>query len=296
MLFIHFADYNIFCVIELPADAKFGVPIGEDGRWGSYHKGLKWMKENMADMRLQCIDDEHNKSLTVEVRNIILNEQDYWNDLDFTINVTTVLDATLTKYEADNMNPGEVLYRWSRLYSQYEDMERFGDITRQELRYLTRMLDDKWSLMDSKLHKAVYLIDPRFRDEPLELSDVVEGESYLKEKAGDKWDDEYKSFYESYHLKRSPFDTTSFNLDLKDDPRDSYKLLTRARGYKEYALFCIDLLNVNGTSVKLERSFKTVRIVHSQLRRSLKPDVLRMLVMDNHNLLALEKYEANPLI
>ena len=68
---------------DVPKNAKFGVPVGEDGRWGSYHKDLMWMRDNMSDMNKQCIDDDYNKSLTVDVRNIILNEQSYWNELYF---------------------------------------------------------------------------------------------------------------------------------------------------------------------------------------------------------------------
>ena len=149
--------------------------------------------------------------------------------------------------------------------------------------------------MESKLHKAVFLIDPRFIDEPLELNEVMEGEEYIKHKAGDNWA-VWQKYYDLYHQKQYPFDGDAFKLELHDDPRMCYGQLTRAKGLKEYALFCIDLLNVNGTSVKLERSFKSVRVIHSQLRRSLGDEVLKMLVMDHANLLAIEKYDKNPIM
>ena len=286
---------DLIAVKRLPADAKFGIPIGEDGRWGSHYKGLTWMKENKQDLKQHCINDELNKSLTVQVKDLILNESEYWEDLDYTLTSLFPLDKTLRIYERDNMNPGEVLYRYIMLKFEYKNLQRMSEISRTEYRLLIRLLDEKWQLMRSPLHYAVYLIDPRFRSHPLTFTEVRYGEDCLKRLAGDKWD-EWNKYYIDYHGKRYPFNDESFNIGIGDDPRKCYEPLTRAIGYKEYAEFCVDKLNINGTSCKLERSFKPVRLVHTSQRRSLKEPTLKMLVYDHVNLAAIEKYRGRPFI
>ena len=289
------SKHHLIAVKRLPPSAKFGIPIGEDGRWGSYHKSMLWLQEHKQDMKQQCITDDYNKSLTVEVKNIILNEDEFWDDLDFTVATVKPIDATLRIFERDNMNPGEVLFRYKSLKEEYQNLERLSVISRDQYRYFCRKLDEKWTLMSSPLHYGVYLIDPRFRDHPLPFDELKIGEECLKDKAGDDWG-LWEKFYLQYHEPAAPFNDASFNIGINDDPRKCYKPLTRAQGYKEYGLFCVDLLNINGTSVKLERSFKSVRFIHSKLRRCLREDTLKRLVYDHANLNAIEKYRGKPFL
>eukprot|EP01083_Nonionella_stella_P307122 1078379_1 len=65
---------------------------------------------------------------------------------------------------------------------------------------------------------------------------------------------------------------------------------------EKYALFVIDIVTINGTCVPLEKSFKAVRVVHNQWRRSLGPERLKQLVYCYYNIRAIEKYHGKPFV
>ena len=169
-------------------------------------------------------------------------------------------------------------------------------LDKEDKDHLWNTLNAKWKLMDSDAHCGIYCIDPRFGDSSLDYDDIKRGEKWLAKKAGDKWKGNFSKIYDDYVDKKEPFDGEEWNLTPDDDPAQPYRRLRRANGLKEWAEFCIKYLDVNGSCVKLESSFKVVRVVHNQWRRSLAPDLLAQLVYDYFNIRALEKYRSKPLL
>ena len=190
--------------------------------------------------------------------------------------------------EKDNINPGEVLFKYNKLYDKITDLKNYGIIDDEDYDWLWNTLNEKWKLMESPGHPGIYLIDPRFKNGS-DYDDVKKGEDWLKLKAGADWPD-FEIIYEKYFKKESPFDGNEWDLKEEDDPIAPYKILGRAKDYEKYADFCMDWLQVNGHCVKLEKSFKVVRVVHNKWRRSLKGDLLSILVEDYYNIRACERY------
>eukprot|EP01083_Nonionella_stella_P007265 20993_1 len=74
------------------------------------------------------------------------------------------------------------------------------------------------------------------------------------------------------------------------------RTLKRAKEYQKYCLFAQELIQIAGNAVKLETSFKTVRIVHNQWRRSLRKDRLAKLVKCHYNIPNIEKVKGMPIV
>eukprot|EP01083_Nonionella_stella_P007266 20997_1 len=77
---------------------------------------------------------------------------------------------------------------------------------------------------------------------------------------------------------------------------EGFKRLKRAKEYQKYCLFAQELIQIAGNAVKLETSFKTVRIVHNQWRRSLRKDRLAKLVKCHYNIPNIEKVKGMPIV
>eukprot|EP01083_Nonionella_stella_P309269 1094623_1 len=85
-----------------------GIPIGIKGRWGTQFKALQYMKGNGEHMKLQCVRQAFNRTLSREVKDIVLGiwEPTYWEDLDYTLTSNKPLQLTLTTLEGALVNPG----------------------------------------------------------------------------------------------------------------------------------------------------------------------------------------------
>eukprot|EP01083_Nonionella_stella_P108241 314545_1 len=79
-------------------------------------------------------------------------------------------------------------------------------------------------------------------------------------------------------------------------PKAKFKRLKRTKEYQKYCLFAQELIQIAGNAVKLETSFKTVRIVHNQWRRSLRKDRLAKLVKCHYNIPNIEKVKGMPIV
>ena len=42
--------YIIVLYSRIPEDKKFGIPIGEDGRWGSHQSGFEFLEKYRKDL------------------------------------------------------------------------------------------------------------------------------------------------------------------------------------------------------------------------------------------------------
>eukprot|EP01083_Nonionella_stella_P207469 753642_1 len=120
--------------------------------------------------------------------------------------------------------------------------------------------------------------------------------NYHDNELGFDWTTEIEPCYESYALSEGPFQHKSFTIKLEDDPLLCFKRLKRAKEYQKYCLFAQELIQIAGNAVKLETSFKTVRIVHNQWRRSLRKDRLAKLVKCHYNIPNIEKVKGMPIV
>ena len=201
--------------------------------------------------------------------------------------------SSLTKMEKDLMNPGFVLYK--RIYSEIKLMFDKNELTAEEYHKYVEFLDEKWKLMESPLHYAVYLVDPRFIDHKLSYREVQKGMDWLKERAGDDWTDFQHILKDMLH-RRNIFEADAWKITVDEDPLKPFENLDICCDYEEYAQWATDIIQINGTSVALERSFKALRVVHNIWRRKLNADRLRKLVYIYVNVRAIEKYHGSLLI
>eukprot|EP01083_Nonionella_stella_P108240 314538_1 len=91
-------------------------------------------------------------------------------------------------------------------------------------------LHTKWALIESPIHYAVFLIDPRFRDQDILFERQEKGEEWMEvaaTKLGFDWTTEIEPCYESYALSEGPFQHKSFTIKLEDDPLLCFKRLKR---------------------------------------------------------------------
>ena len=74
-------------ILGIAADAKFGIPIGEDGRWGAHHAGFEFLSKHKQNLKAMAIDPELNESIlgNTEVYRIVLMDTEFWSDLDFVL-------------------------------------------------------------------------------------------------------------------------------------------------------------------------------------------------------------------
>ena len=235
-----------------------------------------------------------NTSMNDEVIGILIRDNHYWDDLTFTITTSSPFNYELKAMEKSNINPGEVLFRFNSLYDKITELHNINTIDDEDYDWLWNTLNEKWKLMENNGHYGIYLIDPRFGN-GLDYDDVKKGETWLEEKAGDDWN-EFKDIYDSFGGREKPFDGDEWKLNIDDDPIKPFKRLQRTKDYSKYSDFCMKWLQVNGHCVKLETSFKVVRVVHNQWRRSLKDSLLNILVCDYYNIRALEQYYGRKLI
>ena len=140
--------------------------------------------------------------------------------------------------------------------------------------------------MSSDVHAAVYLVDPRFRNHPIEARDVQDGERFLKKFVGNDWE-EFKQILDKFNNNEGLF--KEWNYQIHDDPKIPWGMLKRVNGYQKYAEYCKRLVSICATSVGLERSFSVVRTIHTKLRNKLSPTNLQMLVYCYWNMRVLDK-------
>ena len=115
--------------------------------------------------------------------------------------------------------------------------------------------------MESPVHYSVYLLDPRFIDHHLANWEVKKRMNWLKSKAGEKWS-EFKPTLRDMLHRRGVFKDEDWRIGIDEDPLKPFDDLDVSIDYEEYVEWAMDLLQINGTSIALEKSFKAFRVVH----------------------------------
>ena len=96
--------------------------------------------------------------------------------------------------------------------------------------------------------------------------------------------------------RRDIFEDEVWKISVEDDPIKPFENLDIFFDYEEYAKWATDIIQINGTSVALEKSFKALRVVHNVWRRKLDAERLKKLIYIYVNVRAIEKYQGTPLI
>eukprot|EP01083_Nonionella_stella_P175985 614518_1 len=139
-----------------------------------------WQTKELSVEIRNCatIRKAFNRTLSREVKDIVLGiwEPTYWEDLDYTLTSNKPLQLTLTTLEGALVNPGFVYYKYTQLYDEYKQLLDMNVIDRTEWRNIKADLDAKWALIESPIHYAVFLIDPRFRDQDILFERQEKGE------------------------------------------------------------------------------------------------------------------------
>ena len=145
-----------------------------------------------------------------DIRNIILDE-DYWHKITKIMKLTEKI-ANGTDLMQSDTSISTVFYQFSQWEKQFtgdDDLDQF----------ILGKIRERWDLISHECHSAAYCLDPRFRDENIDIHDIEDAEKYLSNIAGEEiWEELIYDQFMEFRTKNGVFASNKWNCKLKDDP------------------------------------------------------------------------------
>lgn len=149
--------------------------------------------------------------------------------------------------------------------------------TPQLRKFVYNVIKQKWQLIECDVHYAAFILDPRFRDEPISIDDYKRAENFLKKRAGSDWS-EYHPYLTDFRLKNNDFGHPTFVIDLNKDPLVPWRWISMFPKYNKFANFVLKVLKIPPGIGAVERSFSPVRRIHTWQRSSMQSDTVDDLI------------------
>jgi len=131
-------------------------------------------------------------------------------------------------------------------------------------------------LIAERCHATTFLLDPRFRNMPVESEDYVDCETLLRKYVpSENWSD-FQSVFENFRNERGPFQGVAVS-DLTH-PVTFWRRFLSIRNTQLLARIAVDLSSLPGSCASVERSFSAVRRIHTWQRNRLGREKLAKLV------------------
>lgn len=156
--------------------------------------------------------------------------------------------------------------------------------------FIVEKLKLRWKLIRKPIHLAAFIVDPRFRNIAISMNFYNTAAQYLKKKSKDKWTQNEK-ILTKFRNSEKPFNCEQFNLNLHDDPRDSWKWISMFDEYKGFAKIALRALDAPTGIQGVERSFCSWRRNHTWIRSNLDDTTVEDLVFVYCNLKYLKNFE-----
>jgi len=189
--------------------------------------------------------------------------------LDELLLVVDKIDETLRTLE-ENGSIGRVLVEWIGLERYYR--------SHTDSQFILQSLENRFQLIKHPIFAAAYILDPRWRDKQINYIDYQDGEKLISKLAGDNWNT-VNSQLKIFFTYGGPFTKCPVN----ENPVTYWTTISKFIGYDKISELGIKILGFPMSSAAVERSFSTIRHIHTWKRNSLTRDHLAKLVFVCYN-------------
>jgi hypothetical protein len=251
---------------------RYGVPKTCNTReWNSRHNIHMWQEDNMHHIKRLAIDPVASQYLkgnesNEDVTNII-NDNVFWSNLKSMNHDLCRLQSTLNILQADDRNLADSFYYFDKLATNFA----------KDNIDIESIINEKWDLISHDCFAAVYFVDVRSLNEIYKQEHLEDAMRYYNKYFGNKWTI-YKSQFEDFRAGVGPFsDSLWKSYSFRNSSVDALKpwLLIRKNDlYGDFANECIKLCSTVTGIGGLERTFSSIRRIHTWKRSRLSKQTL----------------------
>jgi hypothetical protein len=164
---------------------------------------------------------------------------------------------------------------WTELKDIYDEEKELSLISEEVKGVITSSLNERWKLFAEGIHLASFMLDPRYRNEPLKAEDYLDGERVLKRYFSPlDWEKVNEQFLD-FRSHKGIFDDVA---PRKSNPITYWRRLSNITPYGPLATAAIRILSFPRSCAAVERSFSVVRRIHTWQRNRLGRKKLARLV------------------
>jgi len=249
---------------------RLGIPIGNLTRWGSNFASINTLLGLKPEILKVCGLKEAEDYVSQELKDICFN-QSFWKQLSDLKELIEPIARRITLLEGDNYI-SNVLKIWLDLEKEYDVESPQRIYKKRHCNFITERLNERWNLISHNIHPASFLLDPRFRDIQLDELDIADGIQYIKEISS--WDTSIREQWARYRAKDGLY--SSF-VDEEEDPRLFWMELVSYEKTKSLALLALDILGFPQSNSSVERTFSSIKHIHTWKRNRISRKKLAML-------------------
>jgi len=255
-------------------DGRISINMPVITRWGTHLKMYQSVLKHKSEMCSIMNNTEAQRFCPAELKAIILSSE-FWIQLDELANSVMPLVIAITNLEGDR-SISNVLNEWVTLENTYS-INIQSLIPSDVWTFVSARLQLRWKLISDEIHIAAYALDPRFRCNILSTNFARDAEATIQKVAIAQkvWHTSLFSEFSDFRNKQFPFEN---DVTLEEDPISYWKRLSYKAESQALAKIALAILGFPQTTASVERSFSSLRRIHTWERNSIGREKLSKLV------------------
>ena len=286
---------DMFLKVQNEEKVHISLKLPAKTRWGSTLICLDSVQQNKHVLRKLVVSEmSESTNLSRDIKKVILDDV-FWENNEIMVQLLKPLFVAITNLEADKPNLADVYKIYHDVESKMKDELSSSPFTAEEQIKVDDIFEKRRDFCIHIVHKAAYLLDPRYHGDLLSGDERVDAIEYICKLA------ENLAFCEvnvnedkiqenvAYYCAKEGFYSKSFLWQnvANISPTAWWNGFC---ANQELCKIASKILNLPSTTAAVERSFSTYANIHTAKRNKLSNDRARKLVFISQNI----KYATAP--
>uniref|UniRef100_A0A1B0F089 HAT C-terminal dimerisation domain-containing protein n=1 Tax=Phlebotomus papatasi TaxID=29031 RepID=A0A1B0F089_PHLPP len=257
---------------ELNKRSSVTLKLPVKTRWLSMEQFLSSLLANKITLREMAIQDKLNQAL----QSIVLGS-DFWDKITELKSIICIVTTRILQFEGDR---GDISECYPSFREMLRELEMMGELSflDGEKNYMMEVIEKRKKVAIKAIHKASYLLNPKYLGKTLSASDRLEAINFMASLSTSCSEEEILNDISNYATKSGEYNVPivwKYIETNKQSPLQWWMAF-----YPEAPLCQIAqrILQVPPTSCVCERSFSQQKNVHTVKRNRLGSDTVDKLI------------------